>query len=159
MKIRQFKKEDSREMESIIKEFLDYARKTYSKKALEFENFPDSRKNPYAREILRYFQALKNSRFLVAEGGAGIAGYIVGCTEKNKNRVAKKSGHIKSFFVSGECRGKGVGKQLYNALVDWFKKQKCDHLEIDVYKGNKKTISMYKKWGFKENLIKMKKRL
>lgn len=159
MKIRVFLKKDSKELSRLLKEFLSYTRKYYSKRVLEFDNYTNSRKISYIKEILNNFKNQKHSRFLIAEEESKIVGYIMGVVDKNPDKVMKKSGHIKSFFVSEKSREKGVGKKLYLSLVDWFKKQKCDHLELDVFDGNEKTISMYKKWGFKENLIKLKKRL
>ena len=159
MKIRVFLKKDSKELSRLLKEFLSYTRKYYSKRVLEFDNYTNSRKISYIKEILNNFKNQKHSRFLIAEEESKIVGYIIGVVDKNPNRVMKKSGHIKSFFVSEKSREKGVGKKLYLSLVDWFKKQKCDHLELDVFDGNEKTISMYKKWGFKDEYTEMWKEI
>lgn len=159
MKIRLFRKEDSTQLISLINEFLEYTTKSYSKQALEFAKFKPSKKHAYSKNILKYFSELHHSRFLVAVEGTKIIGYVMGAIESNPHVIKSKAGSIKSFFVTKEFRGKGIGKQLNKALVEWFKKKKCDHLELDVYDGNKKTISMYKKWGFKEVLIKLKKKI
>lgn len=159
IKIRNFKKDDYSGTVDLIKEFLEYSRKNYSRKVLEFDDFINSKKNSYAKDILKYFTKLKDSFFLVAEDNSKIIGYIVGFLDKNPNLVMKKGGHIRSFFVSEKYRNKGVGGLLFNSLVKEFKNKKCDHLILDVFDGNKKTISIYKKWGFKDNLIRMKKKL
>ena len=159
MIVREYNNKDSKGMENLLKEFLEYTRKAYSRKVLEFDDFIDSKKNSYAKDILKHFKKLKKSKIFVAEEGNQVIGYIVGNITKNNSIVMKKEGHIFSYFVSRKYRGKGVGKELYNKLVKWFKKQKCDHLSLDVYEGNEKSYAMYRKWGFKEVHTRMKKKL
>ncbi|MFT4250060.1 MAG: GNAT family N-acetyltransferase [Candidatus Woesearchaeota archaeon] len=159
MSVELFHKKYSEDICALLKEFLEYTREAYSVQVLEFDNYIDSKQDTYAQELLSSFVELKKSRFLIAHHNSEVVGYIVGSIEKKPNKVMKKSGYIHSFFVTKKYRGAGLGKQLYDSLVDWFKKQRCDHLELSVFDGNQKTISTYKKWGFKENAIKMKKKL
>lgn len=159
LKVRLFQKKDSTKLKKLLSEFLTYTRKNCSKSYFIFDNYIDSKKIPYVNLILKYCLNLKNSRLLVAENNHEIIGYIIGFTIPKPNRVLTKAGHIDSFYVSNKYRTKGVGKKLFDELSDWFKKKNCDHLELDVYDGNKKTISLYNKWGFIDCIIKMKKKL
>ena len=159
MKIRLFREEDSEEMYTLLHEFLDFTRKSYSKKVLKFDDFVDSTRTAYVKKILKEFRNLKKSRFLVAQEESRVIGYIVGCVENNSNKIRKRAGHIKSFYVTNTQRGSGTGTELYNTLVEWFTKQKCDHHYLDVFDGNQKTLCLYKKWGLTENTLKMKKNL
>ncbi|PLW80239.1 hypothetical protein C0585_03745 [Candidatus Woesearchaeota archaeon] len=159
MKIRLFKDKDKKQIENLIEEFLDYTRESYAKEVLLFNDYTNSQKKTYVKKILEEFQNKKNSQFLIAEKDSKTIGFILGFVERKPYTIKKRSGHILSFFVSEKNRNDQIGKNLYNKLVEWFIKQKCDHLELDVYKGNDKSIEIYKKWGFKENLVKMKKEL
>jgi ribosomal protein S18 acetylase RimI-like enzyme len=158
MKIRRFRKEDAGAVSELLNEFLDYTKKSYSGHVLDIDGFMDSKKQKIIKKFMDWFINQKHKRLLVVED-EHIVGYIFGYVEKIPDKKMTKAGHIGSFFVSNKYRRKGVGKELYNSLVDWFREQKCDHLEIDVHHGNTKTLSMYKRWGFKETLIKLKKKL
>ncbi len=159
MKIRKYDQNDSAKMISLLDEFIDYTKKSYSKHVLEFESVVEDKRKDFSKQILDYFKGMKKSLFLVAEDDE-LRGYIVGYVDKkNSNKKMQKAGHIKSFFVSGSYRGKGVGKNLYLQFVDWCKDQGCDHVSLEVFDGNEDTIDMYKRWGFKPNLIKMKRKI
>jgi len=159
MNIRDYNKKDSKEIAILLKEFLDYTRKTYDKNILIYNDFITSKKELYSKKLLSNFVTTKDSKFLILEIDSRIVGYIIGFIKTDKFKKLKSIGHIQSFFVSQKYREKNLGKNLYNKLIKWFKKKKCDCLELDVFEGNNKTISMYRKWGFKENSVQMKKKL
>lgn len=158
MRIRDYKKSDHKQILRLLAEFLIYKRETYGKEALEFDNHIDKKRERYIKSILKSFEN-KDSHFLVAEDDEKIIGYIIGKTALNEYKIKNKAGHIQSFYVMKKYRGTGVGKELYNSLIKWFKEKKCDHLDLDVYATNKKSVNIYKKWGFKPITIQMKKKL
>ena len=72
--------------------------------------------------------------------------------------VYEKEGIIKGFislykdtlaaiFVSPDCQGTGIGKQLMRKA-----KEVRDNVNLTVYKENQKSIEFYKKCGFKIEL-------
>jgi ribosomal protein S18 acetylase RimI-like enzyme len=156
MKIRPYTKKDSAHFLALLEEFLEYSKKSYGKVVLEFESYKESRKKVLAKEYMKHFVNLKDSRLLVAEENSEVVGYIIGNILDTKHRIKEKEGHLESFFVSAKVRGKGVGKKLYGALLSWFRKKKCDHLSLDVARGNK-SAAIYKKWGFRPVRTSMKK--
>lgn len=157
--IREYQETDSEAVTDLLKEFLSYTKKQYDKEVLEFETFSDADKDAYAKNLHASFTNIENSHFLIAENQENIIGYILGCIQTQEFKVCKKTGYIQSFFVSQNNRGAGIGKKLYSALTNWFAKHGCDSLELNVYAGNTATIETYKKWGFKLNSLKMKKKL
>jgi ribosomal protein S18 acetylase RimI-like enzyme len=122
MEICSYQKKDLQKVSLLLKEFLEYTRKSYSKDVLEFENYVEKDKEKYIVQILNYFINLENSYFLVAKDGQNILGYIVGYIVEKPYNVLHKTGHIQSFFVSKKSRSLGVGKKLYDSLIEWFKK-------------------------------------
>jgi ribosomal protein S18 acetylase RimI-like enzyme len=156
MKIRLYTKKDKVQVLPLLEEFLEYTKKKYGKVILEFDGYKDSKKKVLASDYLKHFSKLK---MLVAEENSEVLGFIVGTIRKTPHKVKVKEGHIESFFISAKTRGQGAGKQLYNSLISWFKKQKCDNLSLDVALGNKSAVSIYKKWGFKPVRYSMKKRI
>jgi len=65
----------------------------------------------------------------------------VTCINKNK-----KEAELAGFYVDSKYQGKGIGKKLYKLALKFAGKR---DLVLDIYAHNKKTIKMYKKWGWK----------
>ena len=159
MIIRTYKQSDKEQLLKLLDEFYLYTRKNYSKDALRFDDYIDTKKEAYKKDILKWFLELKKSKFLVAEDQVDIIGFICGkLKDKNDKIVKQQGGHIESFFVTKKYRSKGVGKSLYNEILKWFKSKKCDFAELVVYDGNS-SKEIYEKWGFSVSSYKMKKEL
>lgn len=86
--------------------------------------------------------------FFVAEDNGNVNGYICGTVKIKNFQVEDTEGAIKKWFVSEVYRHKGVGNQLYEALIEEFKKAHCTHVALKVFVDNKTTIAMYHKMGF-----------
>jgi len=56
-----------------------------------------------------------------------------------------KEFELRGFYVDPKYQGKGIGKQLWT-LAHGFAKRK--DVILDIYAHNKRTIKMYRKWGF-----------
>ena len=52
---------------------------------------------------------------------------------------------LRGFYVAREYQGRGIGKKLW-IYSQGFAKGK--NIVFDIYAHNRKTINMYKKWGF-----------
>lgn len=66
----------------------------------------------------------------------------------------KKEAELTGFYVSPKYQGRGIGKKLYQKAIDFAGKM---DLILDTYAHNIKTISMYKKWGWKLDASRGKK--
>jgi GNAT superfamily N-acetyltransferase len=58
--------------------------------------------------------------------------------------------NIHDVFVFKEHRGKGVGRQLMNAIIDEAKKRKCSRITLEVRKDNINAQALYRSLGFEE---------
>jgi GNAT superfamily N-acetyltransferase len=58
--------------------------------------------------------------------------------------------NIHDVFVFKEHRGKGVGRQLMNGIIDEAKTRKCSRLTLEVRKDNHKAQILYSSLGFEE---------
>lgn len=63
-------------------------------------------------------------------------------TLKDKNEECELTG----FYVAPEHQGKGIGKMLWQLAL---KESKGKDIILDTYIHNRRTIDLYKKWGFK----------
>ncbi|MFC1711600.1 GNAT family N-acetyltransferase [Patescibacteria group bacterium] len=65
----------------------------------------------------------------------------VTCINKNK-----KEAELTGFYVMPEYQGQGIGSILYKKVLKFTQDK---DLVLDIYTHNKKTISIYKYWGWK----------
>lgn len=71
-----------------------------------------------------------------------IVGLINNNEENNYEFRAPKRGRITELIVSNKCRSKGIGKQLMDAMENYFKSVGCKAILIEVfaYNGNAKNF-------------------
>lgn len=68
-------------------------------------------------------------------------------------------GCIGDIYVKEEFRGKGLSSQLKDKAIEWFKENGIKHACILLYKDNEQVHSIYKKWGFFDYKIEMRKEI
>ena len=73
--------------------------------------------------------------------------------------IRKEVFHINYFYVDEKFRSMGVGQRLLENLYEEAKMKRIRNMELLVNTDNEKAIKKYLKNGFKEEQIKMKKRL
>ncbi|GHF79343.1 GNAT family N-acetyltransferase [Thalassotalea marina] len=66
-------------------------------------------------------------------------------------------GYVGFIYVVAEQRGKGIVKLILSALEEWSSMQGVEALHLDVFSQNASAIRAYEKFGFKANLIDMRK--
>jgi GNAT superfamily N-acetyltransferase len=62
-------------------------------------------------------------------------------------RLSNK-GYIGETVVREEYRGRGIGKELFEAAYKWLQDQGADHLELQVSAQNPKGIRFWESLGF-----------
>ena len=53
---------------------------------------------------------------------------------------------LRGFYVATKYQNKGIGKKIFQLALNFAKNK---DITCNVYAHNKKTIEIYKKWGFK----------
>jgi len=56
-----------------------------------------------------------------------------------------KECELRGFYVDTKYQGKGIGKQLWKYALDFSNGK---DIVLDIYAHNKKTINIYRRWGF-----------
>ena len=84
---------------------------------------------------------------LVAETEKRVAGFIIGCI-KEWGFGLERSGWIEMIEVDPKLMGKGIGKTLGEALIEYFKDERIKEVYTSVkwYSGD--LISFFKSIGF-----------
>ena len=66
-----------------------------------------------------------------------------------------KTLYIDDLCVDEECRGKHIGKELYNAAVELAKEKECYNLTLNVWSCNKSALKFYESQGLLPQKITM----
>ncbi len=123
----------------------------------------DKRQNPnYVKRGLgsRLAKNLRqdNIAFFIAVDKGEVIGYSgAEITKNSPDYVYKKRGHLFNLYVKPKYQNKGIGKRLVRETLKWFKKKKVFDLMIHVFPFNKKAHKIYKKFGFGNYIIILKK--
>lgn len=57
-------------------------------------------------------------------------------------------GEIQEFYIISNFRNKGVGRQLFNKIIDFSHKQKLKSIEVTTNKKRIENIAIYENLGF-----------
>ena len=71
----------------------------------------------------------------------------------------KKKGYISNLFIKKEFRKKGIGKKLVETVIDWLKRNKTEHVTLEIHKDNKSALELYHKMGFNDYTVKLSKKI
>ena len=100
----------------------------------------------------------RNGLVLVAEDEK-IFAYCICFIKKNSPIFAiEKVGYISDLFVEDKYRGKKISSGFNRQAAKWFK-GKVKIIEIAAYPPNKRAVSIYRKWGFKDYHLALRKKI
>jgi ribosomal protein S18 acetylase RimI-like enzyme len=91
---------------------------------------------------------------LLAQSGGEFAGLLI-AFENIATFSAKPMINIHDIIVLKEYRGKRVGRQLMDAIINEAKKRGCERITLEVREDNKIAQNLYKSMGFKDTEPKM----
>ncbi len=152
MAIREYRKGDSDEMARIApRAFMGLGLARYAiDRGLDQERVSDY----YSAEALGYAGRVEKGaepiQILVAELDGGVAAYIVvAIDEANTKQFGLKWGRIISLAVDPEHQGRGIGKVLVRAGLDWMTKQGAVYAEVLTDQNNVAAQRAYEANGFR----------
>jgi ribosomal protein S18 acetylase RimI-like enzyme len=100
----------------------------------------------------------KNRIFFVLEDNHSLVGFSSGEISQNYFYFKeKKAGWLTDVFVMKRHRGKGLGEQLAKEVIGWLHKKGVKDISLKVYPKNNTAIGLYKKLGFKNYMMVMRK--
>ena len=108
---------------------------------MEIEKVSFPNRKPFSEDYFGKLYQKYPEGFMVAEDKGKILGYAIG-------EVQKDCGKIISIAVYPIYRKKGIGKELANFLIEYFKKKNLKKISLQVRKNNLAAISFYKNLGF-----------
>lgn len=64
-------------------------------------------------------------------------------------------GFVADIVVNESFRGRGIGRELYNQMLPWFREQGIDRVEINVASTNEVSQAFWRRMGFREYVKRM----
>ena len=153
MNIRPAIKSDLSEIAKMATEMADLHHKldAYYKPAVQYKNL--------AGDLEKELND-KDGLMLVAEDNGQIVGYFRGSVEKAPDYTSvKKIGIVYDLFVKPQHRNKEIGKKLMEAAMAWFNTKKVKNIELSVDARNADAINFWKKSGFSEYKLRLRRDL
>ena len=104
----------------------------------------------YTKEELCGIISNDEAPVFVADDDGNVVGYAF-CVMKRQpfstNMKDFKSVYIDDLCVDKNCRGKHIGSQLFDYVMDFAKKSGCYDVTLNVWEGNDSARSSYEKKG------------
>ena len=82
---------------------------------------------------------------LIAEEDGRILG--IACLSVVMGPGIKKNAYLEDFVTDTTVRGKGVGSQLWDAMLSWARSKGCQNLEFTCGHGREQAQAFYKSHG------------
>jgi ribosomal protein S18 acetylase RimI-like enzyme len=95
---------------------------------------------------LQYLQQRKSAVFLVAEQAGQVIGEGIALVRQHKSGI---SGRIYSLAVNEQHRGKKIGRQLLQAMVQALADRGVKRVYLEVEQSNTRAIALYEHAGFR----------
>ena len=128
-------------IDSSYKEFIDYSRK-------DLEDYIEETINS------------KNKIILVADENKNLIGYLMGeIIEAPYYSKEKKIGVITDTAVGKKYRQHGILTAMFKESEGWFSRKKVNFIELSVDARNSDAIFAWKKLGFKDYKLRLRKLL
>lgn len=87
--------------------------------------------------------------FFLAEEGNALRGYVRLVESRMPEQLSTRKGiEIARIYAAPDYVGKGVGKLLMKASVDFARNLGKELLWLGVWEHNQRAIDFYRKWGF-----------
>lgn len=152
--VRKFKKEDLSQVLEMVREMV-----LYHNQLDPFYRTPADMKN-LSKNISGWLKE-RRERVLVAEQDGKIIGYVRGSIGRRPYYVREREVVvlIDDLFVKKTHRRQKAGEQLLKELFHWFSEKKATTAMLYVDARNESAIKFWKKMGFVEFTLRMKKSL
>ena len=129
---------------------------------LHYTNRPDIYLdgNPLPKEYFENILKNENNINLVYEENNTIKGLLL-AEKKENNKISitreRKIYFINDIVIDKKYRRQGIGKKLYNYLLELSKKEGLDAVELNVWPFNKIALKFYSSLGMSVKNMKLEK--
>lgn len=103
------------------------------------------------KSLTKRFDDCNTKIFVSSDAASHLLGMMVAIFRPTPPGYALKAkGYIAETVVDESAQGQGVGQQLYQAVLAWFREMGADHIELQVSPQNASGLAFWQKKGFEE---------
>lgn len=111
------------------------------------------------RSLFKRIKDPKQHVILAVDGDEPV-GFLIGEYYKaTAYKRIKRDSEVLSLFVEKKYRGKQIGPMLIEEFENWARTKNCDQIKIEPYFNNVKAIKFYKREGYKDYVVMLRKKL
>lgn len=148
--IREFRESDGDVVREMMKSLASQRKESDHSLVLkdEYQRF-------FAKYMLGFLQN-PDAVVKVAEDGGQVVGYVVATRGRDASYYKYSNVAILSdVFVKTSHRGKGLARQLIDAIEGWARSAKLQAIEVNVFPDHREEMESLRRLGFFEYRIKM----
>ncbi|HUN05596.1 MAG TPA: GNAT family N-acetyltransferase [Aggregatilineales bacterium] len=123
-------------------------------------DLPAAAVNGAARYAKRLIQRLDDpfTHILVAEDEDRVIGFALGTIVDLLPDIfnVEPGGYLADIFIDPAYRHQGLGRELIEQMINWFREQQVHYIELSVAVQNKQAIAFWKAVGGREVMLRMR---
>ena len=162
IRIREAKMRDVPEILKIWKEFMKYHDEIVIKKDQRFREFVKKKENApalFRKYVTKDIRSPK-AKIILAHVNNELVGYSIALISEDIPLFRTgKIGCIADIFVRKEFHGKGISSLLKEHAFRWFKEKGVKYVSVSVLGANEHAHEVYKKWGFFDYKIELRREI
>lgn len=149
--IREYTKQDKKQLVQLFDEFAQhFVDIDPIKRCLNNEGTAEYFYHHMIEETFKH-----EGKIYIAEKNTNILGFIAGIIknipddkESQFTCIPSRAGRVIELFVTHKARGLGIGHLLMENIESYFKKEKCDVIQIEVFGPNVDAQKFYESHGY-----------
>jgi len=103
----------------------------------------------FEEEMVRRLMKSENGLVMVALDGERVVGYSLSeIHEPMKGFKLEEFGYVHHIAITADYRQKGIGENMFDEILKWFRSKGIDRVELEVTARNQVAYSFWKKHGF-----------
>lgn len=123
-------------------------------------DLPAAAVNGATRYAKRLIQRLDDpfTHILVAEDEDRVIGFALGTIVDLLPDIfnVEPGGYLADIFIDPAYRHQGLGRELIEQMINWFREQQVHYIELSVAVQNKQAIAFWKAVGGREVMLRMR---
>ncbi|MFC1800586.1 GNAT family N-acetyltransferase [Nanoarchaeota archaeon] len=113
----------------------------------------------YRKFVRESIKSKKGAVFIAEVDGVAVGFTLVLIKDEISVFKIKKLGHVTDLFVKEEFRGRKISSGLMSEARKWLKSKGMKYMSIGLYFDNRNAHSVYKKWGFMDFKLEMRRKV
>ncbi len=161
LKVRKAGLEDIPSVVEMWKEFVDFQDSAVLESNLELEPYIKKKANAEDgyRDFLREKLSEEGAVLLAEHSGKPVGYMLVFSLKEVPIFELEKVGMISDLFVREGFRGQKISSMLKDEAFKWFRENGVEHVTVPAQYSNARARTIYRKWGFMDYKVQMRRKI